>query len=176
MKKLRVLKDIEIFFENDDDLGSSTMTLKKDLIINVQDEELEVLENIPGVKYDKCYFITFDAWKYDRELIDIKMINQTPESSYTEDFLRHEEAGIFIPTSDVEVIFEQSDKEKELLEKLHNKYENSDDIEDEFKGMTSEEFEEYEREQYSIDIFYNRNMKTFEEYLQWAYDNFGNWG
>ena len=177
MKKLRVLKDIELFFENDDDLGSSTMTLKKDLIFKVQDEELEVLENIPGVIYDKCYFITFDAWKYDKDLIDIKMINQTPESSNIEDFLRHEEAGIYISTSDVEVIFQQSEKEIELLNELHQMYKNSEDEElKEIGDLSDEEFEEYERDQYSIEIFYNRNMKTLEEYLQWAIDNFGEWG
>ena len=177
MKKLRVLKDIKLFFEDNDDLGSSKMTLKKDLVIKVEDEELEVLEDVPGIKYDKSYFITFDAWKYDKDLIDIKMINQTPESPYIEDFLRHEEAGIFIPTSDVEVIFQQSEKEIELLNKLHQMYKNSEDEElKEIGDLSDEEFEEYERDQYSIEIFYNRNLMTFEEYEQWAIDNFGVWG
>lgn len=66
---------------------------------------------------------------------------------------------------------------KELLIELQKLYDESDFIEEEMKNMTSEEFEEYERDQYSIEIFYNRNSKiTFEEYLQWAIDYFGEWG
>lgn len=65
---------------------------------------------------------------------------------------------------------------KELLIELQKLYDESDFIEEEMKNMTPEEFEEYERDQYSIEIFYNRNsIITFEEYLQWAIDNFGVW-
>lgn len=38
--------------------------------------------------------------------------------------------------------------------------------------MTSEEFEEFEREQFELDI----DFDDFEEYLHWAIDNFGVWG
>lgn len=179
MKTLRFKKDTEFnFYDANGDFIHSRMTIKKDTLISIRDDELEIRENIPGCKYDKCYFITFDAWKYDKDLIDIKMINQTPESPYTEDFLRHEEAGIFIPTSDVELIFQQQEKEIELLNKLHQMYKDSDDSElKEIGDLSDEEFEEYERDQYSIEIFYNRNsIITFEEYLQWAIDEFGYWG
>lgn len=68
-------------------------------------------------------------------------------------------------------------KEIELLNKLHQMYKDSEDEELKETGdLSDEEFEEYERDQYSIEIFYNRNsIITFEEYLQWAIDNFGVW-
>jgi hypothetical protein len=61
---------------------------------------------------------------------------------------------------------------KELLNELHQLYDESDFIEEEFKNMTSEEFEEFEKDQFESDI----DFDDYEEYLQWAIDNFGVWG
>lgn len=61
---------------------------------------------------------------------------------------------------------------KDLLRELKNLYDESDFIEENMKNMTSEEFEEFEREQFELDI----DFDDFEEYLHWAIDNFGVWG
>ena len=61
---------------------------------------------------------------------------------------------------------------KDLLRELKKLYDESDFIEEEFKNMTSEEFEEFEKDQFELDI----DFDDFEEYLQWAIDSFGTWG
>ena len=62
--------------------------------------------------------------------------------------------------------------ETRLLQQLQQMYEEADYIEDEMKDMTAEEFKDFEVEQYTVDEFDG----SFEEYLQWAIDNFGVWG
>lgn len=64
------------------------------------------------------------------------------------------------------------DTTKELLNELQKLYDESDFIEEDMKNMTSEDFEEFEREQFELDI----DFDDFEEYLHWAIDNFGVWG
>lgn len=61
---------------------------------------------------------------------------------------------------------------KELLIELQKLYDESDFIEEDMKNMTPEEFEKFEREQFEDDI----DFDNFEEYLQWAIDDFGVWG
>jgi hypothetical protein len=61
---------------------------------------------------------------------------------------------------------------KDLLIELKKLYDESDFIEEEFKNMTSEEFEEFEKDQFESDI----DFDDYEEYLHWAIDNFGTWG
>ena len=61
---------------------------------------------------------------------------------------------------------------KDLLEQLRKMYDESDFIEDTFKGMTQEEFDEYMIEQFEND----NDFENFIEYVQWSIDNFGVWG
>lgn len=56
----------------------------------------------------------------------------------------------------------------ELLNKLHSMYEESN-LYPEFKGMSDEEFEEFERDAFEID----GTCDTLDEYLQLIINEFG---
>lgn len=88
------------------------------------------------------------------------------------DYMR--ENDYFFDDSKIEIYYVEEDEDtiKQLLNKLHQLYDESAFIDEDFKNMTSEEFEEFEREQFELDI----DFDDFEEYLHWAIDNFGAWG
>ena len=168
MKTLKFRKDTEFnFYDYNQRFIHSRMTIKKDTLISIRDEEFEIKENIPGCEYDRAYFIEFIASEYDKENINIEIIQESENDTNDIEELRHTDCFLEINVDDVYLM-----TTIDLLEQLRKMYDESDFIEDEFKGMTQDEFDEFEMEAFEEDD----DFEHFDEYIQWVYDNFGAWG
>lgn len=168
MKTLRFKKDTEFnFYDYNQRFIHSRMTIKKDTLISIRDDELEIKEDIPGCEYDRAYFIEFIASEYDKENINIEIIQESENDTNDVEELRHTDCFLELNADDVYLM-----TTIDLLEQLRKMYDESDFIEDVFKGMTQDEFDEFEMEAFEEDDYFEH----FDEYIQWVYDNFGAWG
>lgn len=106
MKKVRIIKDFDVIFRDwNDEFDHSKMTLKKNLIINVEDDQAKIYEDIPwSCEFERFIHIQFCAWEYDRNLIEISIIQESEDDINDVEELRDIECGIYIDADYLEEV------------------------------------------------------------------------
>lgn len=124
MKKLKFKRDVE-FINRDwnDNFDHSKMIIKKNTIIDVDEDEFEV-KSYPWGEFDKFYHITFEPYNYKKENVIFEIIQESEEDENDVEELRSQCCFICINVDDVEEIeindIEQYLKDNDII--LHKIY------------------------------------------------------